>query len=114
MKEKNTWLFFFFIIFIFTIAFDSSRTIDKEILNNHDKIKHIAAFFVLGYFLYESSIKINNYLKFLILIFLAFSIEYIQSIIGREASIKDFLASSFGVFLFLFFRFIFKRFNPTK
>lgn len=113
IKEKNTLIFFFLMLFIFIAAFDPTHAIDKKILNNYDKIKHIGAFFALSLFLFESSIKINKYYKFIILISLAFSIEYIQSMIGREASIKDFLASFSGVVLFIFIKFLTNRFRKN-
>jgi hypothetical protein len=114
IKEKNTIIFFFLMFSIFAIAFDSSRTVDKQILNNYDKIKHIFAFFVLSYFLFESSINISKYFKFIILLSLAFIIEYVQSMIGREASLIDFVASSSGILLFIFIKFMFKKFSENK
>jgi VanZ family protein len=113
IKEKNTFIFFFLMLFIFIAAFDPTHAIDKKILNNYDKIKHIGAFFALSLLLFESSIKINKYYKFIILISLAFSIEYIQSMIGREASIKDFLASFSGIVLFIFIKFLTNRFRKN-
>jgi VanZ family protein len=113
IKEKNTLIFFFLMLFIFIAAFDPTHAIDKKILNNYDKIKHIGAFFALSLLLFESSIKINKYYKFIILISLAFSIEYIQSMIGREASIKDFLASFSGIVLFIFIKFLTNRFRKN-
>lgn len=98
---------------IFFIAFDPTRVVDGQVLPNSDKSKHIAAFFTLSYFLFESTIKLQNIYRFLILVSLAFIIEYVQSMIGREASINDFIASSFGVILFIFVKTIIKNFRNT-
>jgi VanZ family protein len=94
---------------IFFIAFDPTRVVDIQILPNSDKTKHIGAFFTLSYFLFESTIKIQNIYKILILGSLALIIEYVQSMIGREASINDFIASFFGVILFIFVKTIIKK-----
>ena len=98
---------------IFFIAFDPTRVVDTQILPNSDKSKHMGAFFTLSYFLFESTIKLQNIYRFLILVSLAFIIEYVQSMIGREASIDDFIASSFGVLLFIFVKTIMKKLKNT-
>ena len=98
---------------IFFIAFDPTRVVDTQVLPNSDKIKHMGAFFILSYFLFESTIKLQNIYRFLILVSLAFIIEYVQSMIAREASIDDFIASSFGVILFIFVKTIIKKFKNT-
>ena len=98
---------------IFFIAFDSTRVVDTQVLPNSDKSKHIGAFFTLSYFLFESTIKLQNIYRFLILVSLAFIIEYVQSMIGREASINDFIASSFGVILFILMKTIIKKLKNT-
>ena len=92
-------------IFIFIVAFDPNHVIDKKILDQYDKVKHIMAFLVLSYFLFESSIRLHDFFKFLILVSLALSIEYNQGMIGREFSILDFLASSLGIVLFMVIKF---------
>ena len=94
----------------FAIAFDPNYIIDKKIFYHFDKVKHTLAFFVLSYFLFASSVKIHYFFKFFILTFIGFFIEYVQSMIGRQASMDDFLASFFGVILFIFIRIMFKRF----
>lgn len=109
-KEKNTIVFFFFMIFIFAVAFDPMYTVDKKILASYDKIKHIAAFFVLSYFLFESSVQIHKIYKFVILITLALFIEYVQDMIGRESSLNDIIASISGILLFIFIKSMIKRF----
>jgi VanZ family protein len=114
MKEKNTLIFFFLMLFIFAFAFDPGREIDKKVLENHDKFKHIGAFVLLSYFLYESSIIIPNYYKFIILSAFAFFIEYVQSMTGREASLNDFIASIFGITLFVFSNFLFRKFKNNQ
>lgn len=111
IKEKNTLIFFFLLILIFVIAFDPSRGVDKKILASYDKIKHIFAFMVLSYFLFESSINLHKYFKILILVCIAFSIEYVQAMIGRESSVVDFIASISGIFIYLFIKFMFKKFR---
>jgi VanZ family protein len=98
---------------IFFIAFDPTRVVDTQVLPNSDKSKHIGAFLTLSYFLFESTIKLQNIYRFLILVSLAFIIEYVQSMIGREASINDFIASSFGVVLFILIKTIIKKLKNT-
>ncbi len=111
MKEKNTLIFFFLMLFLFSFAFDPARVIDKEVLENHDKTKHIGAFMMLSFFLYESSIIIPKYQKFIILCAFAFFIEHVQSMTGREASLNDFIASVFGVVLYVLFKFLFEKYK---
>jgi VanZ family protein len=101
IKEKNSFLFFIILIIIFIIAFDPSHQIEKTFLPANDKIKHILAFFVISYLFIENSLKIKNKLKIFILIFIAIFIEFIQSIIGREASIFDFVSSLIGIVSFI-------------
>jgi|GEM_PF-5038380 len=100
-------------LFIFIVAFDPSHAIDKKILNNYDKLKHIGAFLVLSYFLFESSVRIHDFFKFTILVSLAIFIEYVQSMIERQASVMDFLASFSGIVLFIFIKFIIKKFSKN-
>ena len=109
IKDKYIYIFILLIIVIFSIAFDPVRTIDSQVLASSDKSKHIAAFFTLSYFLFESTIKLHDLFRFLILVFLAFFIEYVQSIIGREASMMDFLASSSGVLIYILLRYTYKK-----
>ncbi len=111
MKEKNTLVFFFLMLFLFSFAFDPTREIDKKILEDYDKIKHIGAFIMLSFFLYESSIIIPKYQKFIILCSFAFFIEHVQSMTGREASLNDFIASVFGVVLYVLFKFLFEKYK---
>ena len=113
LKDIYIYIFVLLTIVIFSIAFDPVRTVDAQVLASSDKLKHIAAFFTLSYFLFESTIKLQNIYRFLILISLAFIIEYVQSMIGREASIDDFIASSFGVLLFIFVKTIMKKLKNT-
>jgi VanZ family protein len=94
----------------FAIAFDPDSIVDKKIFYHFDKIKHILAFFVLSYFLFTSSVKIHHIFKFIILVFICFFIEYVQEMIGRQASLEDFLASFFGIVLFVILRIIVRRF----
>lgn len=94
----------------FAIAFDPAHVIDSEILDVHDKFKHICAFLVLSYFLFTSSVKIHYIFKFIILVFICFFIEYVQEMIGRQASLEDFLASFFGIVLFVVLRIIIRKF----
>ena len=109
IKDKYIYLFVLLTIVIFSIAFDPVRTIDSQVLETSDKLKHIAAFFTLSYFLFESTIKFHDLFRFLILVFLAFFIEYVQSIIGREASLMDFLASTSGVLIYILLRYTYKK-----
>jgi len=109
LKEKNTFIFFLVIFGIFAIAFDPSRNVDKVLLVNFDKVKHLLAFVVLSYFFVESSIKLKEILKILILVMIAFFIECVQFIIGREASFLDFLASISGIGIFVLVRFFIFR-----
>lgn len=105
---------FFFCMFIFfAIAFDPNYIVDKKVFYHFDKIKHISAFFVLSYFLFASSIKIHYFFKFTILVFIGFFIEYVQQMIGRQASIGDFLASFSGIVLFVIVKIIIKRFTKN-
>jgi len=105
LKEKNTFIFFLVIFAIFAIAFDPSHNVDKIFLTNFDKIKHILAFVVISYLFIESSIKLKVILKIAILVLIAFFIEYVQFMIGREASSLDFLASISGIGIFFLVRF---------
>ena len=109
MKELNTLLFFFCMFIFFAIAFDPGHVVDRKVLGVHDKFKHIVAFFILSYFLFTSSVKIHYFFKFFILVFIGFFIEYIQSKIGREASMDDFLASFLGIILFIIGKYLTKK-----
>ena len=109
MKELNTILFFFCMFIFFAIAFDPGHVVDRKVLGVHDKFKHIVAFFILSYFLFTSSVKIHYFFRFILLVFIGFFIEYVQSMIGRQASMDDFLASFFGVILFIFIRIMIKK-----
>lgn len=68
-----------------------------------DKIKHILAFFVLSFFLYKSFEEIKGIYKFYSLVIFACAIEIIQSFVGREANILDFMASCFGIIIYIVF-----------
>lgn len=109
IKDKYIYIFVLLTIVIFSIAFDPVRTVDSQVLETSDKLKHIAAFFTLSYFLFESTIKLHDLYRFSILVFLAFFIEYVQSIIGREASMMDFLASTSGVLIYILLRYTYKK-----
>jgi VanZ family protein len=99
LKYKIVSIFILFIILAFTIS--PKETIDIKLFEHSDKIKHIIAFFTLSFFLYKSFENIKNKYKFYSLVIFACVIEIIQSFVGREASIADFMASCFGVLLYL-------------
>lgn len=95
---------------IFAIAFDPTHSVDKVFLTNFDKIKHILAFVVISYLFVESSINLKIILKIIILVLIALFIEYVQFMIGRQASALDFFASITGVGIFFLVRFfVFKK-----
>ena len=66
-----------------------------------DKIKHIMAFFTLSLLFYLSFKELENRVKFFILIGFAIFLELAQTLVGREASIADVIASSLGVLFYL-------------
>lgn len=80
--------------------------IDKKIFSHSDKIKHILAFFTLSIFIDFNKKKT---IKIIILILFAMIIELLQSIVGRQASLIDFLFSCAGIFLYLFSIKLFKN-----
>ena len=111
IKKYNTYFFILLLICIFIIALDPSRSIDKMFLETHDKIKHIFAFFIVSFFFIENSdIKLNIYIKTILLFLFALSLEIVQKIIGRSSvDFYDFLASSLGILVFLLLRHILKK-----
>jgi len=110
LKERHTFVFFIVMFVILTIALDPSRTIDTKVLAKHDKLKHIAAFFTLSYFFFESSIRLKNSVKFFILFFFMCTIEYLQQVIGRgPISFGDIIAGISGVLLYLLFKYTIKN-----
>ena len=111
IREKNTFIFFILLFTIFIIAFDPNHRIDTLILNEYDKLKHFLAFFIISYLFIQNSIKLNVILKFSILVFIAFFIEYIQGELGRQANFLDFLASFLGISIFFLLKFILKKFK---
>ncbi len=76
---------------------------------NSDKLKHVFAFFVLSYFLYKTFYRLTRNQKFLLLVFFAFLIEFLQIFSNRESSLMDFLASVFGICLYLVVDKVLKR-----
>ncbi|MAC85221.1 MAG: hypothetical protein CL624_13910 [Arcobacter sp.] len=94
----------FFIILI-SIAFLAFYPKDFISLDQgipyEDKLKHIIAFFVLSFFFYKSFENFKNVYKFYFLVIFACAIEIVQSFVGREANILDFIASCFGILLYL-------------
>jgi VanZ family protein len=74
-----------------------------------DKAKHLLAFFVLAFIIDRTFLFINLYIRIFILVVFAFMIEVIQSFIGREFSIWDFVFSVLGVFAYLVLKNIIKK-----
>ena len=95
--------YFFFLFLFITIIFSffSDFGIKTYYFEGMDKIKHILAFFVLSFFLYKSFEEIKGLYKFYSLVIFGCAIEIMQSFVGREANMIDFLASCFGVLLYL-------------
>ena len=74
-----------------------------------DKAKHFLAFFVLAFIIDRTFLFINLYVRVTILIIFAFMIEVIQSFIGREFSIWDFVFSTIGIFIYIILKNITKN-----
>ena len=106
VKIKDLTKISFYIIFISVIFLAlyprDFMTLSQDI-PYEDKIKHLIAFAVLSYFLYKSGKKTKNIYKFLFLIIFACAIEIVQPFVGREASVKDIIASVSGIFLYFLY-----------
>lgn len=94
------YLFILALGLIVYISFNSTF-INPYLFEGADKIKHIIAFLILSFFLFGSFEKIKGIYKIYSLVIFACVIEVAQSFVGRESSIVDFIASCFGIFLYL-------------
>ena len=98
---KFNLLFFIFLGITIIFAISPNNTLDTKLFEHSDKIKHIIAFFVLSFFFFKSFENFKNVYKFYFLVIFACAIEIVQSFVGREANILDFIASCFGILLYL-------------
>ena len=90
-------------------ALTPENLFDKKLFENSYIFKHIIAFFVLSVFLFKG-FDYSKPIKIIILVILAFMIEFLQFFVGRQASFEDFVLSVSGIFLFLLLSRLFKNF----
>ena len=95
------YLFYSAVCTILFFAF-SPGGFTPEIVNNHDKLAHFFAFFVLSFGMNFSFPAYSIKRVFTIMVLLAAGIEVVQHYCpGRYVSVNDFYAGMAGVFVYL-------------
>ncbi len=95
------YLFFIVVSAILFFAFSPGH-FTPTIFNNHDKLAHFCAFFILSLGMNFSFSTYSTRRLFVVMAFLAMGIEVVQYLFtSREFSIIDFAAGMVGVFTYL-------------